>query len=196
MYQAVLLPLLCSCMHACSLMDMLVTLYVVHDSCTILHSILLGCIAFLNCSARHCLAIEEAMLPSSSLCKMVRSHARHSCSKFPEPKPGPCCWERTNARCCLATLSVRPWDVMCCRYNVRVASRYFKGPELLVDLQDYDYALDMWSLGCMFAGNLSCLVTPVPVTYPAWFQQCACNLSCLVSAVPVIVVCKSAYPEC
>ena len=40
-----------------------------------------------------------------------------------------------------------------CRYNVRVASRYFKGPELLVDLQDYDYALDMWSLGCMFAGE-------------------------------------------
>ena len=38
------------------------------------------------------------------------------------------------------------------RYNVRVASRYFKGPELLVDLQDYDYALDLWSLGCMFAG--------------------------------------------
>ena len=40
------------------------------------------------------------------------------------------------------------------RYNVRVASRYFKGPELLVDLQDYDYSLDLWSLGCMFAGDL------------------------------------------
>ncbi|CAL5372776.1 unnamed protein product [Camellia sinensis] len=58
-------------------------------------------------------------------------------------------------------------------YNVRVASRvgkleehciglpseypsytYFKGPELLVDLQDYDYSLDLWSLGCMFAGML------------------------------------------
>jgi len=37
-------------------------------------------------------------------------------------------------------------------YNVRVASRYFKGPELLVEMQDYDYSLDMWSLGCMFAG--------------------------------------------
>ncbi len=37
-------------------------------------------------------------------------------------------------------------------YNVRVASRYFKGPELLVDLQDYDYSLDLWSLGCMVAG--------------------------------------------
>ena len=40
------------------------------------------------------------------------------------------------------------------RYNVRVASRYFKGPELLVDLQDYDYGLDLWSLGCMFAGMI------------------------------------------
>jgi casein kinase II subunit alpha len=39
-------------------------------------------------------------------------------------------------------------------YNVRVASRYFKGPELLVDLQEYDYALDMWSLGCMVAGMI------------------------------------------
>eukprot|EP01062_Namystynia_karyoxenos_P025516 TRINITY_DN2004_c0_g1_i1.p1 TRINITY_DN2004_c0_g1~~TRINITY_DN2004_c0_g1_i1.p1 ORF type:complete len:367 (+),score=145.31 TRINITY_DN2004_c0_g1_i1:80-1102(+) len=39
-------------------------------------------------------------------------------------------------------------------YNVRVASRYFKGPELLVDLRDYDYGLDMWSLGAMFAGMI------------------------------------------
>ena len=34
-------------------------------------------------------------------------------------------------------------------YNVRVASRYFKGPELLLDHQEYDYSLDMWSLGCI-----------------------------------------------
>lgn len=39
-------------------------------------------------------------------------------------------------------------------YNVRVASRYYKGPELLVDLMDYDYSLDLWSLGCMFAGMI------------------------------------------
>lgn len=36
-------------------------------------------------------------------------------------------------------------------YNVRVASRYFKGPELLVDFRYYDYSLDLWSYGCMFA---------------------------------------------
>lgn len=40
-------------------------------------------------------------------------------------------------------------------YNVRVASRYFKGPELLVDFREYDYSLDMWSLGAMFAGMVS-----------------------------------------
>eukprot|EP00009_Paramoeba_aestuarina_P002802 CAMPEP_0201522472 /NCGR_PEP_ID=MMETSP0161_2-20130828/17584_1 /ASSEMBLY_ACC=CAM_ASM_000251 /TAXON_ID=180227 /ORGANISM="Neoparamoeba aestuarina, Strain SoJaBio B1-5/56/2" /LENGTH=340 /DNA_ID=CAMNT_0047921321 /DNA_START=28 /DNA_END=1050 /DNA_ORIENTATION=- len=39
-------------------------------------------------------------------------------------------------------------------YNVRVASRYFKGPELLVSIQDYDYSLDIWSLGCMFAAMI------------------------------------------
>lgn len=37
-------------------------------------------------------------------------------------------------------------------YNVRVASRCYKGPELLVDLQLYDYSLDMWSYGAMLAG--------------------------------------------
>lgn len=25
---------------------------------------------------------------------------------------------------------------------------------MLVDLQEYDYSLDMWSLGCMFAGMI------------------------------------------
>lgn len=39
-------------------------------------------------------------------------------------------------------------------YNVRVASRYYKGPELLVDFQEYDYSLDMWSVGCMLAGMI------------------------------------------
>lgn len=37
-------------------------------------------------------------------------------------------------------------------YNVRVSSRYFKGPELLVDYTYYDYSLDIWSFGCMLAG--------------------------------------------
>ena len=37
-------------------------------------------------------------------------------------------------------------------YSVRVASRYYKSPELLVNFPFYDYSLDMWSLGAIFAG--------------------------------------------
>lgn len=36
-------------------------------------------------------------------------------------------------------------------YNVRVSTRHYKGPELLVDYMAYDYSLDLWSLGAMFA---------------------------------------------
>lgn len=35
-------------------------------------------------------------------------------------------------------------------YNVRVASRAYKGPELLVNNKYYDYSLDLWSAGCVF----------------------------------------------
>ena len=37
-------------------------------------------------------------------------------------------------------------------YNVRVATRHFKAPELLLDMTDYDYSVDMWSFGCVLAG--------------------------------------------
>lgn len=36
-------------------------------------------------------------------------------------------------------------------YNVRVATRYYKAPELLVNYEMYDYSLDMWSVGCILA---------------------------------------------
>ena len=35
---------------------------------------------------------------------------------------------------------------------IKKKNSYFKGPELLVDYNYYDYSLDIWSLGCMFAG--------------------------------------------
>ena len=37
-------------------------------------------------------------------------------------------------------------------YHVRVASRYFKAPEFLVNYTQYDYSSDMWSLGAVLAG--------------------------------------------
>lgn len=40
-------------------------------------------------------------------------------------------------------------------YNVRVASRAYKGPELLVNHKLYDYSLDLWSTGCVFGSMVS-----------------------------------------
>ena len=39
-------------------------------------------------------------------------------------------------------------------YNVKVASREYKGPELLVNIREYDYSLDVFSLGCVMANMI------------------------------------------
>lgn len=39
-------------------------------------------------------------------------------------------------------------------YNVRVASRHYKSPELLLGYEYYDYGLDMWGVGCILGGLL------------------------------------------
>lgn len=39
-------------------------------------------------------------------------------------------------------------------YNVRVASRHYKAPELLLGNGYYDYAIDMWGVGCILVGLL------------------------------------------
>jgi casein kinase II subunit alpha len=39
-------------------------------------------------------------------------------------------------------------------YNVRVASRHYKAPELLLGYQGYDFSLDIWGFGCILAGLL------------------------------------------
>ena len=40
------------------------------------------------------------------------------------------------------------------KYNVRVASRHYKSPELLLGYEHYDYAIDLWGVGCILAGLL------------------------------------------
>jgi len=39
-------------------------------------------------------------------------------------------------------------------YHIRVGSRYYKAPELLVGYKQYDYSLDIWSVGCMLAAMI------------------------------------------
>ncbi|KAJ3129994.1 Casein kinase II subunit alpha [Nowakowskiella sp. JEL0407] len=45
------------------------------------------------------------------------------------------------------------------KYSTRVASRFFKSPEILLGYAAYDYSLDVWSAGCLFAGMI--FKTPV-----------------------------------
>ena len=37
------------------------------------------------------------------------------------------------------------------KYFPNVATRYYKSPEILFEMKNYHYALDIWSLGCIFA---------------------------------------------
>jgi len=37
-------------------------------------------------------------------------------------------------------------------YNLRVATRYYKAPELLLDYRYYHYSVDMWGFGALMAG--------------------------------------------
>ncbi|KAJ7447140.1 kinase-like domain-containing protein [Mycena galericulata] len=39
-------------------------------------------------------------------------------------------------------------------YHVRVGSRHYKPPELLVGFKRYDYSLDLWATGCMVAAMI------------------------------------------
>lgn len=36
-------------------------------------------------------------------------------------------------------------------YSTKVGTRYYKAPELLLNNSHYDYAVDMWSFGCILA---------------------------------------------
>ena len=40
------------------------------------------------------------------------------------------------------------------KYNTRVGTRFYKAPELLLDYKKYDYAIDVWSAGCVLASLL------------------------------------------
>ena len=48
-------------------------------------------------------------------------------------------------------------------YNPSVASRHYKAPELLFEYPYYDYAIDVWSAGCMFA---RCVILTLVIAAP------------------------------
>lgn len=39
-------------------------------------------------------------------------------------------------------------------YSTKVGARFYKAPELLVNYRKYNYSVDIWALGCVFAEML------------------------------------------
>lgn len=68
------------------------------------------------------------------------------------PRPGRAAFDPLQLR--LIDLGLAEFYHPGAAYGTRLASRYFKGPELLVDFQEYDYSFDMWSLGCVLANMI------------------------------------------
>lgn len=69
-------------------------------------------------------------------------------------KPGNVMYDRTKRKLRLIDWGLAEFYHPDTEYHIRVGSRYYKGPELLVGYKKYDYSLDMWSIGCMLASML------------------------------------------
>lgn len=69
-------------------------------------------------------------------------------------KPGNVMYDRANRKLRLIDWGLAEFYHPDTDYHIRVGSRYYKGPELLVNMKKYDYSLDMWSVGCMLASMI------------------------------------------
>lgn len=66
-------------------------------------------------------------------------------------KPYNVCYDFENDKIKIIDFGLAEFYYPLQEHNVRVASRVYKSPELLVNYKKYDYSLDLWSLGCILA---------------------------------------------
>jgi casein kinase II subunit alpha len=69
-------------------------------------------------------------------------------------KPGNVMFDHKQRRLCLIDWGLAEFYHPNTEYHIRVGSRYYKPPELLVGYRLYDYSLDLWALGCMLASMI------------------------------------------
>ncbi|GJE99290.1 casein kinase II subunit alpha [Phanerochaete sordida] len=69
-------------------------------------------------------------------------------------KPGNVMFDRAHRKLRLIDWGLAEFYHPETEYHIRVGSRYYKGPELLVEYKKYDYSLDLWSVGCMLASMI------------------------------------------
>ena len=67
-------------------------------------------------------------------------------------KPGNIMWNQETKEVSLIDWGLAEFYIPMQEYQVRVATKYYKGPELLLGYTKYTPSLDIWCLGCTFAG--------------------------------------------
>ena len=86
---------------------------------------------------------------------LIALDSLHACGiMHRDVKPRNVLIHRKEKRLMLIDLGLADFYLPHQRYNVRVASRHYKSPELLLGYEWYDYAIDMWGVGCILAGLL------------------------------------------
>ena len=86
---------------------------------------------------------------------LVALDSMHACGiMHRDVKPRNVLIHREEKKLMLIDLGLADFYLPNQRYNVRVASRHYKSPELLLGFDWYDYAIDMWGVGCILAGLL------------------------------------------
>lgn len=69
-------------------------------------------------------------------------------------KPGNIMWNQTTKQVSLIDWGLAEFYTPDTEYQVRVATKHYKGPELLLGYIKYTPSLDIWCLGCTLAGLL------------------------------------------
>jgi len=69
-------------------------------------------------------------------------------------KPGNLRYDFERMRLVLIDFGLAEYYLPDAEYNVNVATKGYKAPELLLGFERYDYSADMWSVGCVIAGQV------------------------------------------
>ena len=73
--------------------------------------------------------------------------------------------------------------------TLEVVTQYYRAPELLAGCKHYDTAIDMWSVGCIFAELLGRKILFEASNPSAQVCVCVCVCVCACACVRVCVCC-------